>query len=659
MVARPDSASVVAWPLGARGASLCSAAAVVALFVAAAIATAGGGVARIRGVSIGLKSPWPAFAAGATCAALAWWLSRRPRGRVGTGDDAPGAVAFPPRALEPRCMACIGAAVALACAAALVAWAYATESAAGADASGYLNAAKLFAQGATSVPVPLAADAPWPDALRTLAPLGFRPGAAPAASGTAAPSIVPTYAPGLPLVLAAAMRASANAWTLVVPLFAAIAVLATFVVGTTVATPRAGLLAACGLAASPVFLFHAIQPMSDVPTTAWWLLSLAAALRLTSVPGIAASGLCAGAAILTRPNLAPLALVVLAVVLVARHSAHAPSPSSGPRGQHDEAWRRRAVVTAAAFVAAAVPGVAAVAWFNARLYGSPIVSGYGATGDLFSLSFVPLNVARYAGWLFDVHPSGALASVVAVVFFVLSWRAAARGPDAPGARALFVTLAGFAVLNVGAYLVYAPFENWTYLRFLLPSFPLAAIASASVVDRAISRACAAVPPLATPLPQALVAAIACGLVAGAGVRESAARGVFERRAIESRHELMARAYAPGAASVVFVTQQHGGAALFHLGAPVVRWDLIDPAALDAALAWLVSRRLSPVFLVDADEEAAFRERFTGRGPWARLDWPPRYETMPPLRARAYELADRLRFDAGESWQPVVLGRARR
>jgi hypothetical protein len=168
-----------------------------------------------------------------------------------------------------------------------------------------------------------------------------------------------------------------------------------------------------------------------------------------------------------------------------------------------------------------------------------------------------------------------------------------------------------------------------------------------------------VPPLATPLPRALIAAIACGVVVGAGVRESAARGVFERRAIESRHELMARAYAPGATSVVFVTQQHGGAVLFHLGAPVVRWDLIDPAALDAALAWFVSRGLSPVFLVDADEEAAFRERFTGRGPWARLDWPPRYETMPPLRARAYELADRLRFDAGESWQPVVLGRARR
>jgi hypothetical protein len=66
-------------------------------------------------------------------------------------------------------MACIGAAVALACAAALVAWAYATESAAGADASGYLNAAKLFAQGATSVPFrsPRRAVARRP---RTLAP---------------------------------------------------------------------------------------------------------------------------------------------------------------------------------------------------------------------------------------------------------------------------------------------------------------------------------------------------------------------------------------------------------------------------------------------------------------------------------------------------------
>ena len=121
----------------------------------------------------------------------------------------------------------------------------------------------------------------------------------------------------------------------------------------------------------------------------------------------------------------------------------------------------------------------------------------------------------------------------------------------------------------------------------------------------------------------------CGLVAGGGIRDASARGVFERRTVDARHELVAHAYHPGAASRVFITQQHGGAVLFHTGAPVLRWDLIDPDALDGALAWLTTRGLTPVFLLDADEEPVFRSRFAGRGAWAGLDWPAHVDNRSP------------------------------
>ena len=211
------------------------------------------------------------------------------------------------------------AALAVAVCAGVVAWAYGTESAAGADASGYLNAAKLFAAGSTSIAQPLAADAPWPDALRTMAPLGFRVGRDPQ-------RLVPTYPPGLPLVYAVAMHVHPRAWTVVVPILAATVVFVTFLVGARFTSPRAALLAACGMAASPVFLFHAVQPMSDVPATAWWMLAVTCALHRTSGWSVA-SGLAAGAAILTRPNLAPLACRRAP----ARLARAAPRIRNGPR----------------------------------------------------------------------------------------------------------------------------------------------------------------------------------------------------------------------------------------------------------------------------------------------------------------------------------------
>ena len=60
---------------------------------------------------------------------------------------------------------------------------------------------------------------------------------------------------------------------LVVPVLGAAAVWLMFLLGSRVAGPTAGALAAVLFAASPIFLFQVVQPMSDVPATAWWLLA--------------------------------------------------------------------------------------------------------------------------------------------------------------------------------------------------------------------------------------------------------------------------------------------------------------------------------------------------------------------------------------------------
>ena len=209
---------------------------------------------------------------------------------------------------------------------------------------------------------------------------GYRPGLEPGV-------IVPTYPPGLPLAMAAAAGiGGADAVYWVVPVLGAAAVWLTFLLGRRYADAGSGAAAALLVAASPVFLYQLVQPMSDVPVTAWWLLSLwgAAAGRPF------AAGLGAAAAVLTRPNLAPLAPLV-------DRGRPGPCASSIPQASGRAAMppscARCPLAAAAGFLA----------WLNTRLYGSPLASGYGAASELFALANVPVNTGRYLRWLLETQ----------------------------------------------------------------------------------------------------------------------------------------------------------------------------------------------------------------------------------------------------------------
>ena len=150
----------------------------------------------------------------------------------------------------------------LAAAAAGAGVAFGTYVASGADSSAYISQSRLLAQGDLAVRVPLASDASWPEPEWTFAPLGYRP-------GPGAATIVPTYPPGLPLVMAlTSVVAGESGPFLVGPLFAALVVLGTYWLAVRVHSRTAGVVAAALMATSPVLLSQVVQQMSDIPSTA-------------------------------------------------------------------------------------------------------------------------------------------------------------------------------------------------------------------------------------------------------------------------------------------------------------------------------------------------------------------------------------------------------
>ena len=86
----------------------------------------------------------------------------------------------------------------LAAAAAAYGVAFGSYAAAGSDAAGYVSQAHLFASGQVAIDEPLIRQVDWPGAANWFSPLGYRPGLTPG-------ELVPTYPPGLPLVMALAL----------------------------------------------------------------------------------------------------------------------------------------------------------------------------------------------------------------------------------------------------------------------------------------------------------------------------------------------------------------------------------------------------------------------------------------------------------------------
>jgi hypothetical protein len=569
------------------------------IIISAGIAASGGFATSLLGVRLSAHSPLPT----ATAAALAFglWFLAAQRSRA-ISSDLIAASLWLDRHTS-------GVVLVIAGLTGAVAVRFGTFSASGSDPSGYLSQAAMLTTGALSHIEPLAAIADWPDAPSTLAPLGWH-----AAGDTMQ---VPTYAVGLPLLmtiphafggpLAASLVVSGSAFAVV---------WSGARIATTLAGGTAGIIAAAWIATMPIAIYESIQPMSDMPVTAAWLACWFWIAVSTSISagGALLAGIAAAVAVLIRPNLAPLAVVPLLYLAIGR------------RAVPFEVRVKDAVNFA---VPVAIAGIA-IAYLQWRWFGSPLRSGYGSASEIYALSNLAPNFGLYLGWLLETHGPWFLTAPLALFLI-----------GAPLLRWMLL----FALLVCLAYFLYAQFEAWPYLRFLLPSMTIAAIAVSMLLATAIRKI-----PAICRVP-ALVGVVL--LIAGSQVASARELSTFRLAARQAR-ALLAGNYLAAALPphVVLVAGEQSGAVRYYTGRSIVRWDFIAPETLPKVAQRLGANGKDVWFVLDDWEVGKFREKFQGAAAGAEtsgagLDWPPILDAGTDGRTQAWRLRDRVRFLRGE------------
>lgn len=535
---------------------------ILATWAVIAILT-GGFRVQFAGLTISSRNPFRPAVVAVLLAAVAWYLDRRQTESLAGRflGVLPGAAT---RFAAP-----------LAAAALLIAGlVFGARAASGADESGYVSQSMLWLRGDLRIELPLAASVPWPEPDSTFTPLGYRP--------VDNHVLVPTYAPGLPLMMAGARLISACAPFYLVPICSALLVLFSWLLGRRIFGPPAATAAAVMLAVSPVVVLMTMPPMTDVPVAAFWIAALYAADRATT-RSAAAAGALAGIAAVIRPNLAPLALFPLLLSM-----AH---------GGGRRAMVRRGLVLSGAVA----PFAVFIAILHNALYGSPFTSGYGDASSIYALRNLPANLVLYPTWWWQAH--GAIGWLFVIGVF---------RPRPEGTRRRAWVLAAFAAAVGLLYVFYLPFEHWGYLRFMLSAAPIAFLFSADVVTWMASRFGSIV--------------TACGLAAVTIL--AVVRGVE----FADTHNLLANPagdlrYVDGATYVdahtppnaVVMVMQHSGSVRYYSGRMILRYDILDPRWLDRAVEILEDRGISTYALLEDWEEEIVRKRFAGERTLRMLD----------------------------------------
>jgi hypothetical protein len=495
----------------------------------------------------------------------------------------------------------VSIAVAAALALAAVGFLRGTYAAGGSDSSCYALMAEAFASGGLQPTSSLVGQVPWPDAARTFTPGGFVP------SQTKPTGFAPVCAPGFSLLLAPSIALGGrDAMFWVTPFAGALLVWCAFLAAGHLAGPVAGAVASVLIAASPPVLYQVVQPMNDVTTAALWMGVFVALLKRKW----ASAGVFCGLALLVRPNLLPLALVSgLFILLIATHKPLTPG-----------------VARVGKFCFAALPFALLILWLNNELYGSAFKTGYGQLDRLFAFSNVSTNATRYVGWLVETHTPFPLLAALAPFAIDRNKR---------GDVMLAIGVIGATGFT---YFFYTPFDDWSYLRFLLPAISLMIVlASAVAVNlcmRLGKRAGLFVIAGATVILAMLYADIA-------QERHALALQFLEQRYRSAG--IVVRDHLPDGAVVLSVWDS--GAVRFHGRKEALAWDGLDPAWLDRSLDWLAEHDRRPYIMVESWEEAAFRSRFANESDIGKLDWPPKYEVDRVVRI--YDPTDRAAYHRRE------------
>jgi len=262
---------------------------------------------------------------------------------------------------------------------------------------------------------------------------------------------------------------------------------------------------------------------------------------------------------------------------------------------------------------------------QAMFYGSPLRSGYGGLTGLFAMDHIVPNAIRYATWMWQSHGPVWLFAL-AVPLVLPGW--------------LTTMLLSVVIVNIACYLPYAVFNDWWYLRFLLPAIAILLVLATAVVDALLHL-----------WREPLRLARGCGVIAFAIVvsvffiRAGRHRSVFDLQRFEARYQragLYVDTHLPPRALII--TSWESGSVRYYGHRNTLVWDALDPGWLDRALAYLRTRGYQPYLLFEGWEEPLFRQRFAGTA-IAGLDWPPAAEIAGQVRL--YRPEDRDRYRTGD------------
>ena len=464
-----------------------------------------------------------------------------------------------------------------------------------ADQYGYVSQAYRWASGSLPRPIPLTIDLPLPSADWLQTPLGYT-------RGPQRHTMVPVYAPGLPLIMAAALMIAGPCGPFfVVPLCGILFIWSTHRLGERAGGLATGTVAALIAVTSPIVLFQTVVPMSDVPAGAFWTAALACAFG-TRWRDTAAAGLFAAVGLLIRPNLLVLAAVPLLEVLLAN------------RGRQ---WWRRGLVFGAPLIVVAL----GIAVLNTYWYGGPSKSGYGAASELYAWDNVWPNVKLYGGWLVESESWGVLAVLIPLV------GALAPGIDRAVVRGcLLMSIATFA-----SYVSYFQWDVWWYLRFLLPAGGAFAVLVASGFT-GIARA------IPGPYGRAAAAA-ALGVFVWTRVSFAAEWGSFgDLKALERRYVHVGEyvdATLPENAAIF--SMQHSGGIRFYSGRLTLRYDWVRKERAQDVPAVVERLGYHPFLIIDSWETPSVIEKW-GLPPDRALPWPLIAEMTAHGGVAVYDLA---------------------
>jgi hypothetical protein len=259
------------------------------------------------------------------------------------------------------------------------------------------------------------------------------------------------------------------------------------------------------------------------------------------------------------------------------------------------------------YLAGLAPGVCGIAVFNWRLYGAPWMSGYSGLSGMYAWAHVEANLVRYMTWLGQTQGWASLA-----------WLGMFAPLRFPIERRLRVVGTLVIVVLWASYVPYLVFDEWWYLRFLLPAMPTMIVFSLLVWRRLWGQLLG---PAFGP-----AAVIGCVLFTLFQQYDTARTSpIWSLREAETRY---ARAGAAlrgmSPSSPVCVSMQHSGGLRHYAGCPTARYDWLKEASLCLSLETFRAAGLHPYIVLDDWEQPEFRRRFALPTHIEHWPWPTRW-----------------------------------